>query len=166
MADPAKTPESLEGYSVQEIANMAALAKRLGSDPKTARQFQKLVKEVVPEFRSPELEMEDRIDQTVKPLQERLDKLNESIQQREARERLTQIEREAIQHGVSEAEIRDGSFQKWASEQGFAINQLALAAKFRENQTAMSVPTSVAPALRAPDVDPEKLGEIRKGGWD
>lgn len=160
-------PESLEGYTPQEIANMAALSKRLGEHPKTSRKFQQLVKEVVPEFRSPELEMDERLEAATKPLTDKIDKLEGAQQQRDANARLSQIETEAMQHGVTSAELADGTFKKWATEQGFGINQLALAARYREGMNTQSIPTA-PPSLVPQGMTPDKIAEIKKapGGWD
>ena len=66
---------SLENVSLEEMESLATLSKTLADNPATRRQFLELIKTASPATNIPEIDMEYRMQERTKPLQDKLQSL-------------------------------------------------------------------------------------------
>lgn len=152
---------SLEGRSPEEVTALATLADSLASNPKTRTQFQRLLKTANPNIAVPEIELEDRVTEAVKPLLDR-------EAEREARDAQQAAERSA---NVLYETLRDdrvianrGGFNdlvKYAAEHGFQTSEagLRMAGSHRKAEQEAAEPT---PQTAAGAFDLSNPGEAHK----
>lgn len=162
---------SLEGLSADEINNLAALSVKAMSDPKTKRDFQRVIKQLNPSYSAPELDVDDAVARVKeeftgkfadyeKQLTERTKKLEDlenGIREKELRSGYEKLKRAPIDAGlIAESDLPD--LQKMMKEEGFAETQYMQAAKYFKAQRELA-PPSPAPltAFKLPN-----QGELRK----
>ncbi len=153
---------SLEGYSQEQINNLAALSVKLSNDPKAAREFHRVIRQVEPDFVSPLLDSDARVEEATRPLKETVSKLEERLQREAAEKRLNELYDRAVAEGVNRKEIDDGSFVKWAETEGFSIAQLDKAARYRNVMNQQAVPTAPEYGLRPAGFTEEDATEMKK----
>ncbi len=162
MADD-KTPAgpiSLEGYTPQQIADLAAMAHVIGRNPETSREFQRLAKKAVPGAHFPELELEDRIAAATGASAEKVAALEAKLQEREARDRLQSHRMAPVRAGLIREDEVEG-LETYMKDKGFTVTQYEQAARFRQMEQQLAVPT--APESLAPaGFSPEKLKLLRQ----
>lgn len=158
---------SLEGMSAQDINNLAAVSVALANDPRTRRDFQKLLKTRNPEFTAPELEVDEAVTRLNSTLDERLkgyeekfngvrsdlEKHQAQLQEREAREKWDAIKMAPIEAGlISKDDLP--AVEALMKAEGFAATQYMQAAKFYNAQKAAAPPTpSQLTSFKLPDRD-------------
>lgn len=137
---------SLEGVSAEEIAGLATLAKRLGSNPKTRKDFMRLVKSDNPALSIPEVDLPDEIMAKIAEDAKERQKLEARLLESEQREEI-RARREAIKRakGLNDSQIEE--VEKMMVEKG--IHNHETAADFFLSQQKMAEPTpSFEPAKR------------------
>lgn len=158
---------SLEGMSAADINNLAAVSVALANDPKTRRDFQKLLKLRNPEFTAPELEVDEAVqrlngtfeeklkasDARYGELKTELEKHQASLQERDARERWNALKQAPIEAGIISAEDLP-AVEELMKKEGFAATQYMQAAKYWQSQKASAPPTPAAlTSFKLPDRD-------------
>lgn len=140
---------SLEGKTPEEVNSLAALSDALLSDPNTRREYQRLLKKQNPKLSLPEIDTEDRVEASVKPLREQIEK-NQAEQQINA----AQAAASALFEGLRDNRVVSTRKEftelvKYANEKGFQTNDagLTLAAAHRQDEMAPAEPTPHSAAL-------------------
>lgn len=153
---------SLEGKSAEELANLAALADDVLSNPETAGVFQRLIKKNNPKVSMPLVELEDKVagalvvrDKEIEDLKKK-DALNDSERQTNA---LYENLRDA---GVVSTRASFSELVKYATEKGFMASEsgLRMAAQHRAAELEAAEPTPVMGG--APGFELNDKGELGK----
>ena len=117
---------SLEGKTQEEINALAELADDVLSKPDTAGVFQRLVKRNNPNVSMPIVELEDRAAAALKQRDERINKLEGTIQQTEEQTRANLMYENLRDDGVIRNRAAFDDLVKWASENGFMTTEQGL----------------------------------------
>lgn len=130
-------PDSLEGYSPEEIAQMAATYKAILDNPETRELGLRATKHLNPKASIPELDMKVQVAGALKVERDAREKLERDLMERDARDRIN----------GERATLRDQGFDK---DQIAAIEKImvdeqipsyATAAKFYKSQQTVAEPT-------------------------
>jgi len=139
---------SLEGKAPEEVQAMAALADSLLNDPKTRRQFQRMLKQQNPNISLPELDTEDAIVTAVKPHVEELQRLKAEREQDKAQQAANLLFENLRDDRVVSTRTEFSELVKWASENGYqtvdAGLRKAASARRAEQEAAEPTPQSAA----------------------
>lgn len=130
---------SLENLSVEAQAELAALAKTLAENPATRKQFLQLTKQVRPDVPIPEIEIEERTNAVLQEANSKVERLEKSLRDKEAREELQKRRDALIRKGLinSEDEIRE--VEKVMVEKGIANHETA--AEYHQWMKQAAAPT-------------------------
>lgn len=129
---------SLENLSPEAIADLALTLKGLTDNPKTRAQTLYLMKVANPELAIPEVDIPAQMSQLHKASLERLEKLERSIQEKEAREKVLDARNSVLKKGIiSEDEIPE--VEKLMLEKGITSHETA--AEFFASQKRAAEPT-------------------------
>jgi hypothetical protein len=139
VADPNKNV-SLEGLSADEINGLAALGVSLTNNPKTRKEFFKLVKTVNPDASVPELDADEAIATATAAQNKRLDAMENKQREDDARARLAALKDEPVIKGlITKDEIPE--LEKYMKERGFTPIQYVQAAQLRQAEMRAAEPT-------------------------
>lgn len=100
MADP----NSLENVDPVDL-ELAALSKRLATNPKTRTEYLRLLKKENPDQVIPELEVEDRIAAFAKPHIERVEKMSLELLKRDTQDKIEAKRRKLRDEGYTQQDI-------------------------------------------------------------
>lgn len=129
---------TLEGLSPEAIANLAGLANTLANNPDTRAGFLSLVKQADPSVSIPEVDMPLRITAAMKEANDKVAKLEASLQERDARDNVMNIRNSLVKRGLaSEADIPE--VEKLMLEKGISSHETA--AEFYQSQKRAAIPT-------------------------
>lgn len=156
---------SLEGLSPEAIANLAGLANTLASNPETRAGFLGLVKKADPSVSIPEVDMPLRIDAAMREANEKVEKLERALQERDARDNVMQIRNSLVTKGLaSEADIPE--VEKLMLEKGISSHETA--AEFLQSQKRSAIPTPSSHGYNVqtmPKIDTKDFGgNLRQWG--
>lgn len=98
---------SLENVSLDEMESLATLSKTLADNPATRRQFLELIKTASPMTNIPEIDMEYRMNERNKPLQEKIQSLESQLQQQSFKELRKANHERLIDMGIAKDEIKN-----------------------------------------------------------
>ncbi len=143
---------SLENYSSEAIAELAALSERLSSNPKTRNQFLRLAKEVNPELPVPELEMEAMVNERTSAAERRVDELEKQLRAREVREELSRRRSKLKETGVAQSDDDVLEIEKLMTEKGIANHETAADYWRHMKQSAVPTPGYPTPVMSRMDV--------------
>lgn len=134
---------SLEGRSTDEITALATLADSLASNPKTRGSFQRLLKQANPHISVPEIEIEDRVHEAVKPLHDKLAEQEAKEAQSAARDAANTLYETLRDDRVVASRNDFGELVKYASEKGFQTSEsgLRMAGSHRKSEQEAAEPT-------------------------
>ena len=154
--------DSLEGLTEDQIRAYAKAARALHTDPETSRPFKKLIKKKNPNYRDPELELDEKLTEAVEPLQKKLKEIEEA----RAAEKFAS-EREQAKRKIEERGLDFEKVEKFAQDKQIASYDTA--ADYYAMEAQMATPTSPAMAFAKPAEDiqklynnPAKLNETRR----
>jgi len=131
---------SLEGRTSEEIQALAELADSLGNNPNTRRGLLELSKRANPNLSIPEIDIPNSMLPTVQKMQERLDAAEKREADRQARERIIESRKKAIEKGISEDKMPE--LEKLMVEK--SIPDHATAAEYMKMQQQTAAPTSAS----------------------
>lgn len=143
---------SLENYSSEAIAELAALSERLSSNPKTRNQFLRLAKEVNPELPVPELEMEAMVNERTSAAERRVDELEKQLRAREVREELSRRRSKLKETGMAHSDDDVLEIEKLMTEKGIANHETAADYWRHMKQSAVPTPGYPAPVMSRMDI--------------
>lgn len=142
---------SLEGRPQEEIMSLAELSSALLGDPNTRREYQKLLKKHNPKLSIPEIDTEDRVSEIVKPITDKMEKIEARSQVDQATIAANNMYEALRDDRVVNSRKEFSELVKYASEKGFQTTDggLRLAAQYRSDELAHAEPTphSAAAAL-------------------
>jgi len=98
---------SLENVSLEEMESLANLSKTLADNPSTRRQFLELVKTASPSTSIPEIDMEYRMNETTRPLTDKIASLEAKLQQKEFMESRKEAHANLQKMGIASDKIND-----------------------------------------------------------
>ncbi|MBX6392588.1 MAG: hypothetical protein IRY96_03880 [Burkholderiales bacterium] len=141
----------LEGLSPEDVQRLASLTLKIAGNPKTKREYLKLIKQIDDSFEAPELAIEETEQRVASKVEERIKPLEDKLQQEELRRKYEELRMEPVRKGlVSEDELPE--LEKFAKERGFLPTQLLQAAQLRAAERSMVPP-------EAPPVKPWSEGD-------
>lgn len=134
---------SLENASPETIAALAQLSDTMLSNPATRTEYQRLLKRASPDIVIPELEVESRVEERIKPMQEQLADMQKQ-REMEAAQQATNTLYESLRDSgavTSRADFND--LVKHASDKGFMTSEagLRMAASHRKDERRAAEPT-------------------------
>jgi hypothetical protein len=141
---------SLENMTEDE-RNSAAL-KRLFSHPEVGPQAKRLYKQVVPDAKFPDLELEDKINAASAAQQKEINELRDKVRMSEVMERRNQEHAKARAAGLDPIAV-----EKVITEEGMGSFDAAIKYMKAMNASAPATPASMTP-IRMPD----NMAEIQK----
>jgi 5'-3' exonuclease len=153
---------SLEGKTPEELANLAALADDVLSNPETATVFQRLIKKNNPKVSMPLIELEDKVAGALQNQNKQIEELTKEKQLNDA-ERTTNALYEALRDAsLVTTRASFSELVKYASEKGFMTTEsgLRLAAQHRAAEQEAAEPTP--PTGGAPGFELNAEGELSK----
>jgi hypothetical protein len=130
---------SLENYSQEAIAELAALSKRLSEDPTTRKEFLRLTKKVHPDLPVPEIEMEEAVNQRASQAEQRVAQLEAKLKQREVKDELTRRRSVLKEKGYVDSDDDILEIEKLMTEKGIANHETA--ADYWRHMKQSAVPT-------------------------
>lgn len=130
---------SLENYSQEAIAELAALSKRLSEDPTTRKEFLRLTKKVHPDLPVPEIEMEEAVNQRASQAEQRVAQLEAKLKQREVKDELTRRRSVLKEKGYADSDDDILEIEKLMTEKGIANHETA--ADYWRHMKQSAVPT-------------------------
>lgn len=149
---------SLEGLSVEQITGLATLAKGLGDNPKTRKDFMRLVKAGNPDLSIPEVDLPDEIMSRIDAEAKKREALEAQLLEASVREQVRE-RREELKRAKSLSDEQIGEVEKLMVEKGIGNHDTA--ADFYLSQRKMAEPT---PSFAAPKkLEIPALDQIRKG---
>lgn len=132
---------NLEDFTPAQLAQMAELANKLATNPKTRGDFLRMTKEVNPDTHIPEVDIPAAMEAKFKPTLDRLAQLEEQQARREAEDRVRQQRKAALKvEGVSSDDMP--KIEKLMVERGIADHKTA--AEFYVLQNRQAEPTPAA----------------------
>ena len=127
---------ALENVSLEEMESLATLSKTLADNPATRRQFLSMVKQASPDTPIPEIDMENRIYQNVKPFVDKITILESQLADRDFKETV-KVNREKLNaHGLGD---KVSEIEKMMVDN--KIGDYDTAAKFYKSTQEASTPT-------------------------
>jgi hypothetical protein len=149
---------SLEGLSAEQITGLASLAKGLGDNPKTRKDFMRLVKSGNPDLSIPEVDLPDEIMSRIETEAKKREALEAQLLEASVREQVRE-RRELLkrQKNLSDAQVED--VEKMMVEKGISNHDTA--AEFYLSQQRLAEPT---PSYATPKkLEVPALDQLRKG---
>jgi hypothetical protein len=143
---------SLENYSSEAIAELAALSERLSSNPKTRPAFLRLAKEINPELPVPELEMEAMVNERTSAAERRVDELEKQLRAREVREELARRRSKLKETGMAQSDDDVLEIEKLMTEKGIANHETAADYWRHMKQSAVPTPGYPQPVMSRMDI--------------
>lgn len=141
--------DSLEGYTPEEIAQMASTYKAILDNPETRSLGLRATQHLNPKAVIPELQLENRVGAALQKERERTDKLEQEVRERDARDRVMAERTSLREAGHSKADV--DAIEALMIEEKKNGNHLTyeLAARYYKGQQQMAAPTphNVGPAL-------------------
>lgn len=134
---------SLENASPETIAALAELSDAMLTNPATRTEYQRLLKKASPNIVIPELEVETRVQEQIKPMQEQMAELQKQ-REMEAAQAATNNLYESLRESGSVTNRADfNDLVKHASEKGFMTSEagLKMAAAHRQDERRAAEPT-------------------------
>ena len=98
---------SLENVSLDEMESLATLSKTLADNPATRRQFLELIKTASPTTNIPEIDMEYRMNERTKPLQDKISSLESQLRENEFKELRKSSHKKLMDMGIPKDEIAE-----------------------------------------------------------
>lgn len=98
---------SLENVSLDEMESLATLSKTLADNPATRRQFLELIKTASPSTNIPEIDMEYRMNESTKPLRDKISSLESQLRENDFKELRKSSHKQLLDMGISKEEIPD-----------------------------------------------------------
>jgi len=150
---------SLENVSLEEMESLATLSKTLADNPATRRQFLELIKTASPATNIPEIDMEYRMQERTKPLQDKLQSLESQIAENNFKEIRRANHVKLMDMGISKDEI--GDVEKLMLDK--QIGNFETAGQFYLSQKQVANPTAgtFSTPMTMPDVK-EMGGDINQ----
>jgi len=162
-------PESLEGQSTEQIQALASMSRTLLNDPNTRGEFQRLLKKNNPKLALPEIDTEDRVQAVVKPVVEKIEKLEADKTVTAAQAAANTMFENLRDAGVVKTRKDFAELVKYANEKGFQTNEagITLAAQHRADEQEPAQPTPQSAASQFFNKDNKDLKDIMKdpSGW-
>jgi len=161
---PELEESSLEGQSTEQVQALASMMDTLLKDPNTRGPVQRLLKKNNPKLALPEIDTEDRVQEVVKPLVEKIQNLEGEKTLTAAQTAANTMFENLREAGVVKTRKDFGELVKYANEKGFQAsseNGLTLASRHRDDEQRVAEPTPQSAAqsfFKKPDAD-------SKGFW-
>ena len=143
---------SLENYSPEAIAELAALSERLNSNPKTRKRFLGLAQEVTPDLSVPELEMEAIVNERASAAEKRVEDLEKQLRAREIREELNKRRSRLKEQGLAQSDDEILEIEKLMTEKGIANHETAADYWRHMKQSAVPTPGYPQPVMSRLDI--------------
>lgn len=132
--------QGLEGLSQEEIVSLARMNAKLLRNKDTRKATMRLLKQVDPDFEAPEVEVDERLAAIEAATAERVKKLEDELQTRDAQAQWNTLKMQPVKAGIiTEADLPD--LEKYMQENGFNSTQYLQAAKHRKMEQALAPPT-------------------------
>ena len=134
---------SLENASPETIAALAQLSDTMLSNPATRTEYQRLLKRASPDIVIPELEVENRVEERIKPMQEQMAEIQKQ-REMEAAQQATNTLYESLRDSGAVTNRSDfNDLVKHASDKGFMTSEagLKMAAAHRNDERRAAEPT-------------------------
>jgi len=148
---------SLENYTAQEIADLAALADQLASNPATRKEMLRLTKKISPNTPIPEIDVEHQISSFAKPYVEKINGLESQLSEMRLKDSILSKQSELKKKGFSDEEISE--VQKLMVEKQIPNYETAADFFRMQKQTATPTPSTMTPiSLPANAMSAGKLG--------
>ena len=131
---------SLEDLTLEQQAELAALANKLANSPDTRKDFLRLTKKVAPNVPMPEIDMLDEQEKREAASRDRLEKLENDLRQRDARDKLKERRQSLLANGKIKDEGELKEIEKLMLEKKIADHEVA--ADYYNYQRQMAAPTA------------------------
>lgn len=131
---------SLEDLTPEARDELALLARELAENPATRKNFLRLTKEARPNMTIDAIDMEDKIDNKSKELQERYEQLEAKMREKEALEELERRRQALIEKGKAKSRDDVKEIEKVMLEKGIQNHETA--ADYYEFMKTAATPTS------------------------
>lgn len=131
---------SLEDLTLEQRDELAALANKLANSPDTRKDFLRLTKKVAPNVPMPEIDMLDEQEKREAVSRDRLEKLENDLRQRDARDKLKERRQALLANGKVKDEDELKEIEKLMLEKKIADHEVA--ADYYNYQRQMAAPTS------------------------
>lgn len=122
--------------------DLAALAKSLAGDPKTRKEFLRLVKQKHPDQPIPELDVEEHIAKVTQPMTEQMEKMQKELLMRDMEKKVEGQRSKLREDGYSAEEI--ASIEKLMVEKQIPSHETAANYFKMEKTLATPTPSSLA----------------------
>jgi len=130
---------SLENLSLEQRDELALLAQELSMNPATRKEMLRMTKKVRPDLAVPELEIEDYTSKAVEQANARVEQLERTIADKEAREDLSKRREALFKKGIAQTQEDIDAIEKIMLEKKIADHETA--AEYYEYQQMMAAPT-------------------------
>lgn len=134
---------SLENYTAQEIADLAALADQLASNPATRKEMLRLTKKISPNTPIPEIDFENQLSHYAQPFVEKINGLENQLSEMKLKEKISSKQAELKKKGYSDDEISE--VQKLMIEKQIPSYETAAEYFKMQKQTATPTPSTMTP---------------------
>ena len=131
---------SLEDLTLEQRDELAALANKLANSPDTRKDFLRLTKKVAPNVPMPEIDMLDEQEKREAVSRDRLEKLENDLRQRDARDKLKERRQSLLANGKIKDEGELKEIEKLMLEKKIADHEVA--ADYYNYQRQMAAPTA------------------------
>jgi hypothetical protein len=129
---------ALENVSLEEMESLAVLSKTLADNPATRKDFLKLIKTASPMTNIPEIDMETRFGESTRPLFDKIQNLENQLQEQNFKEMRNKAHGRLMEMGISKDEIPE--IEKTMVEK--KIGDYDTAAQFYLNQKQVAPPSA------------------------
>jgi len=116
---------SLEDVSPEARDELALLARRLSENPATRKDFLRLTKRVSPDLPIPELELEDTVTKASTAAQQRIERLEAQLRERDAVSELEKRRQSLVKKGKISDEAEIEQVEKIMLEKGITNHETA-----------------------------------------
>lgn len=152
-------PTSLENMSAEDRDNLALLAHQLANNPETRHMFLRMTKKISPKTPIPEVDMADAVNAALKTRDEKIQGLEKTILEGEAKGNIERKRADLKDQGFSEPEIE--VLEKWMVDN--QVPNYKTAAEFfkLQKQSAPPTPFNISMTNELPK---DALEVMKKGG--
>lgn len=130
---------SLEDVSPEARDELALLARRLSENPATRKEFLRLTKRVNPDLPIPELELEETVSKHSTAAQQRIERLEQQLRERDALEELEKRRQALVKKGKISDEAEIEQIEKIMLEKGITNHETA--AEYHRYMREAAAPT-------------------------
>jgi chromosome segregation ATPase len=128
-------------------SELAALAQTLAENPQTRKEFLRLTKQVKPDLPIPELEIEEKVSQSLTASEQRVQQLEAKLAERDALEKLKERRQSLKEKGLIENDSDIDEVEKLMVEKKIADHETAAQYHQWMKQAAAPTPTGYNPQV-------------------